>query len=120
MGKTVESFRIVLEGEIIRWSGFARALRKPECEAFDEIMDICRSYASESSNATNPIVFESMVMSILLFQQRRIRKLETVLQEIKPDMIIPTESQEHNNATEAEPENDVQTAPSGDGQSELF
>ena len=27
MGKTVESFRIALEGEIIRWSGFARALQ---------------------------------------------------------------------------------------------
>jgi hypothetical protein len=27
MGKTVESFRIALEGEISRWSDFARALR---------------------------------------------------------------------------------------------
>ncbi len=120
MGKSVESFRMALEGEISRWSGFARALRKPEREAFDSLMDICRSYASESSNTTNPIVFEPMVMSILLFQQRRIRKLETVLQEIKPDITIPTESQEHNNTTDAKPENDVQKAPSGDGQSQLF
>ena len=30
MGKTVESFRMALEGEINRWSGFARALRKPD------------------------------------------------------------------------------------------
>ena len=76
MGKTVESFRIALESEIGRWSGFARALRKPDREAFDELVDICRSYASESSNATNPIVFEPMVMSILLGQQKRLRKLE--------------------------------------------
>jgi hypothetical protein len=66
MGKTVESFRIALEGEINRWSGFARALRKPDREAFDELMDMCRTYASESSCTTNPIVFEPMVMSILL------------------------------------------------------
>jgi len=42
-------------------------------------MDMCRSYASESGNATNPIVFEPMVMSILLGQQKRLRKLEQEL-----------------------------------------
>ena len=81
MGKTIESFRIALEGEINRWSGFARALRKPDREAFDELMDMCRTYASESSCATNPIVFEPMVMSILLAQQVRIQKLERQLKE---------------------------------------
>ncbi len=79
MGKTVESFRIALKGEIGRWSGFARALRRPDREAFDEVMDACRSYASESSNAASPIIFEPMVMSILLAQQVRIQKLERQL-----------------------------------------
>ena len=41
MGKTVESYRMALEPEINRWSGFARALRKPDREAFDELMDMC-------------------------------------------------------------------------------
>ena len=76
MGKTVESFRMALEGEINRWSGFARALRKPDREAFDELMDMCRTYASESSCATNPMVFEPLVMSIMLAQQRKLRELE--------------------------------------------
>ena len=76
MGKTVESYRMALEGEINRWSGFARAMRKPDREAFDELMDMCRSYASESSNATNPIIFEPMVISILLAQQKTLRELE--------------------------------------------
>jgi hypothetical protein len=75
VGKTVESYRMALESEINRWSGFARALRKPDREAFDALMDMCRSYASESSNATNPIVFEPMVMSILLGHQKKLRKL---------------------------------------------
>jgi len=83
MGKTVESFRMALEGEISRWSGFARALRRPDREAFDELIDACRSYASESSNATTPIIFEPMVMSILLSQQVRIRKLEAKLHELQ-------------------------------------
>ena len=79
MDKTVESFKVDLEEEICRWSGFARALRKEDREAFDGLMDMCRSYASESGNVTNPIVFEPMVMSILLGQQKRLRKLEQEL-----------------------------------------
>jgi hypothetical protein len=39
VGKTVESLRMALEGEI-SWNGFARALRKDDREAFEEIMDM--------------------------------------------------------------------------------
>ncbi len=81
MGKTVPAYRMALEEEISRWSGFARALRRSDREAFDELMDMCRNYASESSCATNPIVFEPMVMSILLGQQVRIQKLESQLKD---------------------------------------
>jgi len=59
--------------------GFARALRKDDREAFEELMDMCRSYASESSNATDPIVFEPMVMSIILAQQEKMRQIEKKL-----------------------------------------
>ena len=79
MDKTVDSFRVALEGEIGRWDGFARALRKPDREAFDELMDLCRSYVSESSCATTPIVFEPMVMSVLLGQQKQMRTLQRKL-----------------------------------------
>jgi hypothetical protein len=81
MGKTVESYRVALESEIHRWDGFDRALRKDDREAFEELMDMCRSYAMAGSNATNPIIFEPMIMSILLAQQFRIQKLERQLQE---------------------------------------
>ncbi len=79
MGKTVESYRMALEGEINRWSGFARALRKDDREAFEEMMDMSRGHASEAGNATNPILFEPMIMSILLAQQKRIMTLEKKL-----------------------------------------
>ena len=82
MGKTVESYRIALESEINRWNGFARALRKDDREAFSKLMDACRNYAPESSNATNPIPFEPMVMSILVAQQVRVQKLERLLNEL--------------------------------------
>jgi hypothetical protein len=120
MGKTVESFRMVLEGEINRWSGFAKALRKPDREAFDELMDMCRTYASESSCATDPIVFEPMVMCILLFQQKRIRQMERELQALKPEVIFPSESPVQSAPVELEPKPNAQPAAIGGGQSRLF
>ena len=67
---------MALDHEVQRWSGFARALRKADRAAFEQLMDICRNYASAGSNATRPILFEAMVMSILLHQQKILNKLE--------------------------------------------
>ncbi len=60
MGKTVETYRMALDDEIRRWSGFAKALRSGEREAFETLMDACRGYASAGNNAVQPILFEPM------------------------------------------------------------
>ena len=83
MGKTVESYRMALEDEIHRGSGFEKALRLEDKEAFDALMDACRSFASAGSNAIMPILFEPMVMSILLSQQKKISRLEKALYAVK-------------------------------------
>lgn len=83
MGKTVESYRMALEDEIRRWNGFSKALRTEDREAFEALMDACRLLASAGSNATQPILFEPMVMSILLFQQKKLQRLEKALDAIK-------------------------------------
>jgi hypothetical protein len=83
MGKTVESYRMALEEQISRWTGFARALRSEERTAFDIMMDACRNHASAGSNATNPILFEPMVMSILLQQQVSLQRLQKELDALK-------------------------------------
>jgi len=78
MGKTVESYRIALEAEIRRWNGFANALRKEDKEAFDTLMDACRNHASAGSNATQPILFEPMIISMLVSMQKKINQLEKI------------------------------------------
>jgi hypothetical protein len=83
MGKTVESYRMALEDEIRRWNGFAKALRSEDREAFETLMDACRSYASAGSNAVQPILFEPMIMSMLLSQQIRLQKLRKELDAVK-------------------------------------
>ncbi len=97
MGKAVVSFWVALEDEINRWSGFERALRKPDREAFDELICAFRSFASECSNANNPLVFESMVLSILLDRQKRILALEKELNKIQQQVSIPEPEQTQEN-----------------------
>lgn len=67
---------MALDREVQRWSGFARALRKEDREAFEQLIDICRNYASAGSNATRPVLFEPMVLSILLDQQKTLNRLK--------------------------------------------
>ena len=82
MGKTVPSYRIALEFEISRWKSFGNALSSDEeKQAFDALMDMCRNNAMASGNACNPIIFEPMVMSILLAQQKEMQQLEYKLNE---------------------------------------
>jgi hypothetical protein len=83
MGKTVPSYRIALESEIAKWQGFAKALRVEDREAFEAIMDACRNHASAASNATNPVLFEPMAMSILLHLQKHLSRLEKELDGLK-------------------------------------
>ena len=83
MGKTVPSYRLALEEEIARWRGFRDALpSEEEQKAFDQLMDMCRAYAMAGGNATNPIIFEPMLMSIALFQQKEVSNLEKKLNAI--------------------------------------
>jgi hypothetical protein len=89
MGKTVETYRLALDTEIQTWNGFTKALRSDDREAFEQMTDACRNHASAGSNATRPEVFEPMVMSILLEQQKKLLRLEKELLAIKQKSAQP-------------------------------
>ena len=74
---------MALEDEIRRWNGFARALRREDREAFETLMDACRSYASAGSNAVQPILFEPMIISMLVSQQVQLQRLQKELDDPK-------------------------------------
>jgi len=80
---------MALDRELQRWSGFARALRSEDRAAFDQMMDACRNYASAGSNATRPVIFESIVMSILLHQQKTLNALEKKLDAARKQQCQP-------------------------------
>ena len=119
MGKTVPAYRMVLEEEIGRWSGFVRVLGREDREAFEALMDACRRFASESSMATNPIIFEPMVMAILLGQQRRIQEIEQKLKSIQPNSAAASTIQIRKEPESAEPKITIPAATSGGEQARL-
>ena len=106
MGKTVPSYRMALEFEIHKWKDFRNALpNEEEREAFDVLMDMCRSNGMASGAACNPIVFEPMAMSILLAQQKKLRELEQKFNEVQWLKIC---AQENNSKT---PEKSIENQP---------
>ena len=92
VGKTVPSYRVVLEEEISGWRGFAKTLRREDLLAFEGLMDMFRGYAMAGGGACRSIVFEAMVMSILPGQQRKILALEKKLKTLDKADLSNTES----------------------------
>jgi len=89
VGKTVPSYRMALESEIKRWDGFSKALRNDDREAFEQMMNACRNYASAASNATRPVLVEAMFMSILLAQQKVLMEIKREVESIKQRLNQP-------------------------------
>jgi hypothetical protein len=79
MGRTVPTFTQVIQAEMATWSKFRRGLRKEDQDALDELFRAARMQLASSAYAARPIPFESVVMSMLIMQQRMIRELRRQL-----------------------------------------
>ncbi len=79
MGRTVPTFTMVLQQEMVSWSKFRRGLRKEDQDALDELFRAARLQLAGSAYAARPIPFESIVMAMLVAQQRRITVLEGIV-----------------------------------------
>jgi hypothetical protein len=86
MGKTVPSYRIVLESEIRNWSDCRKALDSRGQEVFDTLMTACRMHASAGRMTVRPVPFEAMLMCMLLEQEKTLTLLEEKLQKLSPSV----------------------------------
>ncbi len=75
MGRTVPTFTQVILQEMESWTKFRRGLRREDQEALDELFRAARKQLAGSAYAARPIPFESMIMAMLIMQQRMIRTL---------------------------------------------
>ena len=75
MGRTVPTFRNIIESFGWEWNEFKKALRNIDREAFEELINHARRHAAAGSNMSNPNPFEPVVMSILVEHEKTLRKL---------------------------------------------
>jgi hypothetical protein len=79
MGRTVPTFRYVIESFGWEWHDFKRALRGIDQNAFERLMNHARNHAAAGTNSVNPNPFEPIVMSILVEHEKTLTELKKVL-----------------------------------------
>jgi hypothetical protein len=81
MGKTLPPFSRLIESERRRWAPFKRALPKEEQAAFDRLFDCAKLHIQAGVMVSRPWPFETIVMAVLLEQEKRIEELMRRLEE---------------------------------------
>jgi len=76
MGRTVPTYRMTLESIIHSWGDFRRALPGEDREVFDQMVNRARRHASASTYAAFSDPVEGALLSILLEQEKEIRRLK--------------------------------------------
>jgi len=76
MGRTVPTFTNLIDAEVASWSKFRRGLRKEEQEIFDELFRLAKMHLAEHFYEMRSVPFESIVISILLEQQKMIKNMK--------------------------------------------
>src|SRR5580704_7808629 len=76
MGRTVPTFRQLIDDAIARWSKFRRALRREDQEYFDRLFRRVRSYTQAATYQASDNPMEAILLSIALDQEKRLDSLE--------------------------------------------
>jgi hypothetical protein len=86
MGRTVPTFRQLIDDAIARWSKFRRALRREDQEYFDGLFRRVRTYTQAATYQASDNPMEAILLSIALDQEKRLEALEHA---VLPSMKIP-------------------------------
>lgn len=82
MGRTIPSFRMLLNEEIARWREFRNGLSSEERKIFDELMNGSKLHSSASSCALRMNLFEALCMAILMNHQKRLENIAAELEQL--------------------------------------
>lgn len=93
MGRTVPSFRVLLEEIIRELSMFRRALRGKDKVAFDSLMNKAREHASSCTVAPALEPMDSIFLSILVEQQKELNSLQEAVMHVPARYQVRSEEQ---------------------------
>ena len=76
MGRTIPSWRIVLDEELSRLVRFKQLLRPDERVVFDDLLNQCKLYAPPAGTLASPVKEVPLLLSMIFAQHKRLVELE--------------------------------------------
>ena len=76
MGRTIPSWRMVVEAELVKLKKFQDSLRMEDKVIFEDMLNQCRLYASAASSLASPIKEIPLGMSILFAHHKKLAEFE--------------------------------------------
>ena len=81
MGRTVPSWRLVVEAEVHKLRKFRDALRQEDKKIFEDLLDQCKLYASAAGSIASPVKEFPLVISMLFAHHKKLKELEALLKQ---------------------------------------
>jgi hypothetical protein len=76
MGRTIPSWRMVVEAETEKLKKFRDFLRQEDKPIFEDLMNQCKLYASAASSLASPVKEVPLILSMLFVHHKKLAELE--------------------------------------------
>jgi hypothetical protein len=76
MGRTIPSWRIIVEQKIAQLSRFKQFLRPEDRAVFDDLLNQCKLYAPQAGVLASPVAEVPLLVSMVFAQHKRLIELE--------------------------------------------
>ena len=81
MGRTIPSWRLVVEAETEKLRKFRDSLRQEDRVIFEDLLNQCKLYASAASSLASPVKEVPLIVSMLFAHHKKLIELEERLKE---------------------------------------
>jgi hypothetical protein len=100
MGRTIPSWRLVVNDEIERIGRFRQFLRVEDKEIFDDLLRQCKHYAPYASTMASVVKEVPLMFSMLFGQHKMIFELEKRLSKLEANQTRPSGIQDQDHGLE--------------------
>lgn len=83
MGRTIPSWRIVVDEELARMAKFKQFLRAEDRAVFDDLLAQCRLYASSAGVLASSVKEMPLLLSMIFAQHKRLTQIENRIRETR-------------------------------------
>lgn len=81
MGRTIPTFRQLIEETLQHWSKFRRALRREDQACFDRVFERVRCYTQAATYQARDNPLEAILLALAVDQEKRLDAIEKQLQQ---------------------------------------